>query len=173
MGTLRRCAFLVVAIAVAVPSLAATIGFVDAERAVASVGEGKKALAALEAWATPKRKELERLQTTAAAAVKEFEQRRTVVADDVARQLETQAREAARAFEDARRTFQRELEAKQNEMVQDVAVKVGTVASEYAKEKGLEAVFVLNAQPLIYFAESSDLTDTVIRLYDQRFPVAD
>jgi len=30
---------------------------------------------------------------------------------------------------------------------------------------------VLNAQPLIYVADAADLTDTVIRLYDERFPV--
>ncbi len=155
-----------------VPVQAATIGFVDAERAVATVGEGKRALAELEAWATPRRQELERLQAAAAAAVQDFEQRRAVVNEEEARQLEIQARAAARSFEDARRAFQRDSEAKQNEFLANVAVKVGAVASEYAKEKGFEAVFVLNAQPLIYVAESADLTDIVIRLYDQRFPVA-
>jgi len=31
---------------------------------------------------------------------------------------------------------------------------------------------VLTAQPLIYVSDAADLTDTVIRLYDQRFPTA-
>lgn len=173
MRVLRQIVLVVVAVVAASPLMAATIGFVDAERAVASVGEGKKALAALEGWATPRRQELERLQTAASAAVQEFEQRRGVMTEDAARQAESQARAAARAFEDARRDFQRDLQAKQEELVAGVAVKVGTVASDYAKEKGFEAVFVLNAQPLIYVADSSDLTDIVIRLYDQRFPVTD
>lgn len=172
MGAFRRVVLVVIAMAAAAPAFAATIGFVDAERAVASVGEGKKALAALEAWATPRRQELERLQAAAATAVQEFEQRRGVVAEDAARQLEAKAREAARSFEDARRLFQRDLEVKQDELVASVAVKVGAVASAYAREKGFEAVFVLNAQPLIYVAESSDLTEVVIRLYDERHPVS-
>lgn len=173
MGLLRRVFVVVIVMAAAVPALAATIGFVDAERAVASVGEGKKALAALEAWATPRRQELERLQAAATVAVQEYEQRRGVVTEAAARELETKARDAARSFEDARRLFQRDLEVKQEELVASVAVKVGAVASEYAREKGFEAVFVLNAQPLIYVAESSDLTEVVIRLYDERHPASD
>jgi Skp family chaperone for outer membrane proteins len=45
------------------------------------------------------------------------------------------------------------------------------VASEFAAANGFDAVFVLNAQPLVYLAESSDITDRVIKIYDERYPV--
>ena len=45
------------------------------------------------------------------------------------------------------------------------------MASDYARANDYDAIFVLNAQPLIYIADAADLTDTVIRLYDERFPV--
>jgi Skp family chaperone for outer membrane proteins len=94
-----------------------------------------------------------------------------VVSGDVRSELERTARDAVRAFEDARRDFQRDLEKKQEDFLAEIAVKVGTVASDYAKANDYDAIFVLNAQPLIYVADSADLTDTVIRLYDERFPV--
>ena len=94
-----------------------------------------------------------------------------MAADDVLRELDNRAREAARRFEDERRSFQRELEQKQEEFLADVAVKVGAVASDYGRANDFDAIFVLNAQPLIYVADAADLTETVIRLYDERFPV--
>jgi Skp family chaperone for outer membrane proteins len=150
---------------------AGSIGFVDAERAVATVAEGKAKIAELESWAEPRRQRLQELQQAAQAAERDLRTRGGVVSGEVRSELERTARDAVRAFEDARREFQRELEKKQEDFFADIAVKVGTVASDYARTNGYDAIFVLNAQPLIYVAEAADLTDTVIRLYDERFPV--
>jgi Skp family chaperone for outer membrane proteins len=150
---------------------AGSIGFVDAERAVATVAEGQAKLAELEAWAQPRRQRLQELQQAAQAAERDLRTRGGVVSGDVRSELERTARDAVRAFEDARRDFQRDLEKKQEDFLAEIAVKVGTVASDYAKANDYDAIFVLNAQPLIYVADSADLTDTVIRLYDERFPV--
>ena len=79
--------------------------------------------------------------------------------------------DARRAFEDAKRNFERDLTAKQDEFLGEVAVKVGKVASDYGKANDYDAILVLQAQPIIYLAEESNLTETIIRLYDQRFPV--
>lgn len=167
---IRKTVWLI-ALAAAMPAMAGTVGFVDAERAVVTVAEGKAKLAELEAWAEPRRERLEQLQAEGRALQKELAEKRGVVAADAVRELENRIRDAARSFEDERRAFQRDLEKKQDEFLADIAVKVGTVASEYAEANGYDAVFVLNAQPLIYVADSADLTETVIRLYDQRFPV--
>jgi Skp family chaperone for outer membrane proteins len=84
--------------------------------------------------------------------------------------LQNQELQARRAFEDARRKFERDVDDKQNEFLGDVAVKVGTVASDYGRDNDYDAIFVLKAQPLVYVRESADLTDIVIELYDERFP---
>jgi len=44
------------------------------------------------------------------------------------------------------------------------------VASEYGKANDFDAIFTLQAQPLIYIADGADVTATVIRLFDERFP---
>jgi Skp family chaperone for outer membrane proteins len=45
------------------------------------------------------------------------------------------------------------------------------VAEEYAEANGFDAVFMLEAQPMVYVAESAIITDEVIRIYDERFPI--
>ena len=53
----------------------------------------------------------------------------------------------------------------------DAATKIGTVASDYGKANDFDAIFMLNTQPLVYVRDAADVTDTVIRLYDERFPL--
>ncbi len=155
---------------VTAPIVAGNIGFVDAERAVASVKEGQAKLREFEAWAEPERQRVTALQTKMNDLRQQINQQSAVTADEALEELRERELSARREFDDARRDFQRQLEAKQNEFLGDVAVKVGTIASEYGKANGFDAIFVLNAQPLVYVAESADLTDTIIKLYDERFP---
>ncbi len=168
----RTMMVLGIVLAAAATASAGSVAFVDAERAVREVGEGRAKLAELEAWAGPRRAELEQLQQEATELSRELQQKRPVATAEVVGDLEMRARDAVRRFEDARRAYERELARKQDEFLADVAVKVGTVASEYGREQGLDAIFVLNAQPLVYVSDAADLTDTVIRMYDQRFPAA-
>ena len=90
---------------------------------------------------------------------------------EVVAKLEQDLQTAGRRFEDSGRSFNRELEAKQSELLGEVAQRVGQVASDYAKANDYDAIFVLNAQPMIYVSEAADLTDVVIGLYDEQFPV--
>jgi Skp family chaperone for outer membrane proteins len=173
MRCLRNGVMLATLMLVTTPVLAGNIGFVDAERAVASVQEGQARLREFEAWAEPERQRVTALQAKMNDLRQQINQQSAVSAEEALQELRDRELSARREFDDARRDFQRQLEAKQNEFLGDVAVRVGTVASEYGKANGFDAIFVLNAQPLVYVAESADLTDTIIKLYDERFPYTD
>ena len=138
---------------------------------MASVKEGQRQLQALAAWANPKRQELEAMRTRVAELTQQLNTQRTIASADAISQLENDLLQARRTFEDAGRAFQRDLESKQNEFLSQVATRVGTVASEYAAANGFDAIFVLNAQPLVYVAEGADITDAVIKVYDEQYPV--
>jgi len=171
MRVFLRWTLVVVAISAAVPALAGKIGFLDAERAVSSVGEGKQQLKILEDWAQPRRERLQEMQTNLVNLNNQLTTQRSVASAESVKQLEEQALNARRELEDAARAFNRDLEAKQNEYLEDVAMKIGTVASDYGRANDFDAIFMLQTQPLVYVRDSADLTATVIRLYDERFPV--
>ncbi len=171
MRRVKSAAVLAMLMLATAPVLAGSIGFVDAERAVASVKEGQAKLREFEAWAEPERQRVEALQARMNDLRQQINQQSAVAAEEALQELRQRELDARREFEEARRAFQRQLEAKQNEFLGDVAVKVGTVASEYGQANGYDAIFVLNAQPLVYVAESADITDTIIKLYDERFPL--
>jgi Skp family chaperone for outer membrane proteins len=166
-----RWTLVCIAVISAVPAIAGKVGFLDAERAVASVGEGKIKIQELEAWAKPRQQQLEQMQARAVELRDQLTRQRNVAAPEVVQQLERDFLQAQRDLEDAGRNFNRDVEAKQNELLGDIALKIGTVASDYGKANDYDAIFMLKAQPLAYYSEASDVTDTVIRLYDERFPV--
>jgi outer membrane protein len=158
-------------VAAAVPAAAGKIGFLDAERAVATVEEGKVQVQAFQDWAAPRRQEIEQLRSRVAELSSQLEAQRSVASADAVSKLETDLIQARRAFEDAGRSFNREFEQKQDEFLGEVARKVGEVASEYGRENGYDAIFLYNAQPLAFIAEGANVTDIVIERYNQRFPV--
>ena len=155
----------------AMPAVAGKIGFLDAERAVSTVQEGKVQLQALQDWATPRQERIEELRAKVVDLNNQLNTQRTVASESVLADLEEQFLRAQRDFEDAGRTFNRNVDAKQNEFLSEVATKIGQVASEYADANDFDAVFLLQAQPLAYIRQANDITDTVIRLYDEKFPV--
>jgi len=171
MKTMTRWVLVAVVISAAIPVVAGDIGFLDAERAVSTVKEGQRQLQALEAWASPRRQQLETMRTEGAQLAQQLNAQRTIASADAVKELENEFLRAQREFEDAGRAFEREMESKQNEFLAQVATRIGTVATEYAAAKGFDAVFVLNAQPLVYVADAANITDAVIKLYDEQYPV--
>lgn len=152
------------------PVSAGKIGFVDAERAVMQVGEGQAKVKQLEAWAQPQQKKVEAAAARVAEIRQEIARQRSVASPETLDRLGRDELNARRVFEDAKRNFERDLSAKQDEFFAEVGIKVGRVASDYGKANEFDAILVLKAQPIIYLSDEADLTDLVIRLYNQRFP---
>ncbi len=164
---------LVALLAAATPAAAGKIGFLDPDRAIAGVKEGRAKLRALQEWERPERARVEALRVQVAEIRQRIAQQRPVASDEVLQSLEEEELRARRAHEDASRAFERDFKVKQQEFLGDVAVRIGAVASDYARANGYDAIFVFTAQPLVYIDENADITDTVIQLFDERFPYGD
>lgn len=171
---MRRMTALVVLVLIlaSLPAMAGKIGFVDAEWAVAEVEEGKVKLAELQAWQEPHQARLDGLRDQVLALRGQLNSKQGSVSAEALSEIERNEIEAVRAFEDARREYERELEAKKNEVLAAITSKIATIGADYAKANDYDAVFLLGAQPLIYISEASNLTDEVIEIYNQRYPVS-
>ena len=169
-SVVRWIAILTVACA-ALPASAGKVGFMDTEGAIRGVQEGRRQLAVLDAWANRKSDEVEALRDRAAALGRQLEEQRPVASEEAIAKLEAELLQAQRDLEDAGRTLRRDFDAKQRELLAEVAVRVRTVASEYGTANGFDAIFAIDAQPLVYIADSAVITDEVIRIYDERYPL--
>jgi outer membrane protein len=167
----RWISTVVVVLLAAVPALAGKVGFLDTQRAVQGVQEGRRQLAILDAWATQKGDEVAALKNRVDQLTRELDEQRRVASAEAVTRLEGDLLKAQRALEDSRRIVRREFDDKQRELLAEVANRVRNVASEYAAANGFDAVFALDSQPLVYVSDSAVITDAVIRLYDERYPV--
>jgi outer membrane protein len=156
----------------AVPAFAGQIGFLDAERAVLSVQEGKSQLKLLEEWATPRKNHIDELKGQVAALNEQIAAQQATLSAEALAQLQGQLVQAQRNLEDEVRTFNRELPARRDKMLNDLSAKLMTVAGEYAQANGFDAIFLLGARAVGYYSKTLDVTDAIIRLYDQKFPAS-
>ncbi len=170
----RMVAWAIVAILglAASPAWAGKIGFVRAERAVAATKEGKAALSQLTEWTQQQENRLQQMRDQLAKLEQEIQQKRPVVSDDVLKSLQDQDIALRRRLEDEARKLNRELDEKQNNILRPVAEKLNAVVTDYAKANDFDAIFIWKDMTMIYVADSADLTDIAVRLYDERFPVA-
>jgi Skp family chaperone for outer membrane proteins len=171
MKALGRWISTVVLVCAAVPAVAGNVGFLDTQGAIRRVQEGRRQLAILDAWANQKSDEIEAMKARVDQLTRQLAEQRPVASEETIARLEGDLLQAQRNLEDAGRTLQRDFDAKQRELLADVAVRVRNVAGEYAAANGFDAIFALDSQPLVYLADSSVITDAVVRLYDEKYPV--
>ena len=155
----------------ALPASAGKIGFMDTEGAIRGVQEGRRQLAILDDWANRKTDEFEALRDRVADLSRQLEEQRPVASAETVARLEADLLHAQRDLEDAGRTLRRDYEAKQRELLDEVAIRIRDIAGEYGTANGFDAIFAIETQPAIFIADSAVITAAVIRLYDERYPV--
>ena len=171
MQNFVRWILTLVAVLAAFPAVAGKVGFLDTERAVKTVKEGQRQFQLLDAWAKQRANEVEAIQNRVTELSQQVLVQRTVASAEAVRRLEGDLLRAQRGLEDAGRAAQRDFEAKQGELLAQVATRIRDLAGEYAAANGFDAILMFESTPLVYVAESAVITDAVIRLYDQRYPV--
>jgi outer membrane protein len=78
-------------------------------------------------------------------------------------QFERKRRDAARTADD----FQKELEKKEQGLLQKVLQDVSGVVERVGKQRGFHLVVERRGATVLYAAPEADLTDEIIRVYDQ------
>ena len=166
-----RWIFILVAAFAAIPAVAGKIGFLDTERAIKTVKEGQRQVQALDEWANQRSDEVEAMQNRVTELAQQLNTQRIIASADTVKRLERDLLKAQRDLEDAGRDIQREFEDKQRELLAQVATGVREVAGEYAAANGFDAIFPLASTPAVYIADSAVVTNAVIQLYNERYPV--
>jgi len=152
---------------------AAKVGVLNVQAAIASTAEGKQATAELQSQFSARQSELEtmnkqindlrqRLQTGQNTLSQEEQARLT-------RQGEALAKQAQRKQED----YNEDVQAALGDVRERIGRKMIDVLDRYARENGYSAIFDTSsqAQVIIYASNQADVTQDIIRLYDQAYPV--
>ncbi len=148
------------------------IGVINVQAAMARTQEGQKAAQELEARFSPRQAELQRIQEEIQALEDRLRTQERTLSDEARlqalRDLEQKRKDGTRKQQD----LQDDLQDAQTTYVQQIGGKMQQVIDRYARENGLNVILnVAPGGPVIYATAAVDITEAIIRLYDQTHPV--
>ena len=143
------------------------IGFVDVQRVLARSAAGVAAREQLERDKATMQKEMDAKRQELDKLRDELEKKGPLMTADARREkqdtFERKRRDAARLADD----FQKELEKKEQGLLQRVLQDLSGVIERVCKQRGYFLVVERRGASVLYAAAEADLTDDVIRAYDQ------
>ena len=149
------------------PPTAQRIGYIDLARVLARSAAGVAAREQLEREKASMQKEMDAKRVELEKMREELEKKGPLMTADARRDredaMERKRRDAARLADD----FQRELGRKEQLLAQKVMQDISTVIERVGKQKGYYLVLERGRAGVLYSAPDADLTDDIIKVYDQ------
>jgi outer membrane protein len=158
----------------AAPAAAAggKIAVLNVRQAIVTTAEGKQASAELQSQFAPRQNEMEALNKQINDIRQQLAANQTTWSDEQKAKAQTQGQRLAAQLERKNTELQTDVNDAQGEVVDRIGRKMMEVLDRFARDNGYVAVFDSSAQnsPIIYASNNVDVTQDIIRLYDQQYP---
>jgi len=146
------------------------IAYIDVQRVLARSAAGVAAREQLEREKATMQKQMDGKRIELEKLREEMEKKGALLTADARRdrqeQFERKRRDAARLADD----FQKELEKKESLLLQKVLQDVSGIIERVGKERNYYMIVEKRGAGVVYAAPDADLTDEVIRAFDQQAP---
>lgn len=148
------------------------VGVVDVRQAIVATSEGKQASAELQSQFASRQSELEGLNKHI-ADVRQRLQAGDKLSQEEQVRLQRDGEVSTRQLQRKQDEYQEDVNAAQADVVDRIGRKLVDVLDRYSRENGFVIVFDSSAQnsPVLYKSTQIDLTQDIVRLYDQAYPV--
>lgn len=153
--------------------VAAKVAVVDFQGAIASTGEGKEALAQMQAKFAPREAEMAKLQKEIEDLNGRLRTGDKTLSDDEKTRIQQQIDQDTRTGQREQTSYQEDVSAEEQGVVQNIGRKMLDVISNYAKDNGYTLVLDRSSQQtnVVWAADSTDISTQVVALYDSKNPV--
>src|SRR5216684_2880356 len=152
---------------------AGKIGVINVRQAIASTAEGKQAGAELQSQFAPRQSELEGLNKQINDLRSRIDAGSGKLNQDELVRLQREGETKARQLQRKQDEYQEDVNAAQAEVFDRIGRKMIDVLDRYARENGYVVVLDTSAQntPILFASTGVDVTQDIVRLYDQAYPV--
>ncbi len=154
------------------PTAAANkVGVVDIRQAIQATAEGKLAAAELQSQFSPRQSELENMQKSLEDLQNRLNAGARTLSDDERVRLQRQGERQASQFKRKQEEVQEDITAAQQDVFDRMGRKMVDVISRFARENGYGVILDASTACGVYCSNQLDVTQDIIRLYDQANPV--
>jgi len=152
---------------------AAKVGVLNVQAAIASTAEGKQASAELQSQFAARQTELETLNKQIDDLRKRLQAGQNTLSQEEQARLTRQGEALAKQAQRKQEEYNEDVQAALGDVRERIGRKMLDVLDRYARENGYSAIFDTSsqAQVIIYASNQADVTQDIIRLYDQAYPV--
>jgi outer membrane protein len=146
------------------------IGFVDLQRALNEIEEGKAAKATLKRDFDEKQKQLDVKKAEFEKLRQDFEKQAVVMADQARKDKAGELDRKANDLQQFWGQLQKDLSEREREVTRGIFDRMATIVREIAEADGFIMVFERTDSGLVFGLPSLDLTNELIRKYNAKFP---
>ena len=152
---------------------AAKVGVLNVQAAIASTAEGKQASAELQSQFASRQTELETLNKQIDDLRKRLQAGQNTLSQEEQARLTRQGEALAKQAQRKQEEYNEDVQAALGDVRERIGRKMLDVLDRYARENGYSAIFDTSsqAQVIIYASNQADVTQDIIRLFDQAYPV--
>ena len=149
------------------------VGVISVRQAIVTTAEGKQASAELQSQFAARQSELENMNKQINDLRQRLSAGQNTLSQEEQGRLTRQGEALAKQLQRKQEDYQEDVNAAQQDVIDRIGRKMMDVLDRYARENGYVAVFDTSAQGsnIIYASNQVDVTQEIIRLYDQAYPV--
>jgi outer membrane protein len=150
------------------------VGIIHIQNAIISTKDGQKAAGELQTKFAPKKAELEKKQSLIAQLQDQLRKGSNTMSDDAKQKLMREIDQNTKSLNRETEDDQAELDQEQNKIMQELGQRMMAVIDKYAKDNGFSLILDVSSPqtPVLYAANSIDITKDIIDLYDKNAPAA-
>jgi outer membrane protein len=154
-------------------SASGKVGIIGIRQAIVATAEGKQAQAELQSKFAPRQAELEGLTKQINDLQQRLQTGQGKISQEEEARLTAQGQKLTSQLDRKRNEFQEDLNSEQGDVFDRIGRKMVDVLDRYARENGYSVVLDSSAQnsPILYASNQIDVTQDIVRLYDQAYPV--
>ena len=152
---------------------AAKVGVLNVQAAIASTAEGKQSSAELQSQFAARQTELETLNKQINDLRQRLQAGQNTLSQEEQARLTRQGESLAKQAQRKQDEYNEDVQAALGDVRERIGRKMLDVLDRYARENGYSAIFDTSsqAQVIIYASNQADVTQDIIRLFDQAYPV--
>lgn len=149
------------------------VAVINIQAAIAGTAEGKQAAAQVQAQFAPRQSELQTLQKQIEEVRARLQTGQTTLSDEEKARLAREGDQLTRALQRRQQDAQDDYNDATQEVVATIGRKMIGILDDYAKKNGYSVILDTSSQQtaVLYAANQIDITQDIIRLYDQSYPV--
>jgi outer membrane protein len=149
------------------------VGVINVRNAIVTTAEGKQASGELQSQFASRQTELENLNKQLNDIRQRIQSGGDKLSQEEQSRLQRQGESLTRQLERKQNEYQEDVNAAQGEVIDKIGRKMVDVLERYSRENGFVMILDSSAQntPILFASTGIDVTQDIVRLYDQAYPV--